>query len=138
MYYNQLNNTTLLNVPILCYKDNNSIYFPDGVPRMINANHQKEGIYGVTLSGHTYPLPTSTSIPPDTSSPPTQTDFEQATAFQTGNNTYSTPYPLPVTDPNFKICVRVKDMTTQITYYLDQADYDAQVAKFNPIPYTTT
>lgn len=129
---NQLNNTTLLNIYVTCWKDSNATYFPNGVPRMINANLQREGDYGVNIRGEVFPVPTSTQVPPAAG-----TDFQQQTALVQEGNIYKKPYPFATSDPSFKICVRVKDLSTGITYYLDAADYAAKVAGLNPVPYYT-
>lgn len=133
---NQLNNTTLLNVYILCWKDTNGIYFPNGNSAMINANHQKEGTYGVSIKGEVFALPNTVLVPP--ASPPTNdTDWQQQTALVNAGAEYTAPYPTATNGDQVKICVKVKDLSTMVTYYLDAADYAAQVAKFNPVPYSS-
>jgi hypothetical protein len=40
-------------------------------------------------------------------------------------------------DPDYKICVRIKDFQTGITYWLDKADYEAKIAGCNPVSYAS-
>ncbi len=131
----ELNNLTLLNIYVLCWKDQNALYFPSGTQRMINCQHVSEGTFGVNIRGEVFSLPNTTFVP--LSSPPSSppaTDYQQERVEVKPGNVYKPNYPFPASgDANFKICTRVKDLTTQITYYLDAADYAAKIVGCNRV-----
>lgn len=126
------NNTPLLNIYVLCWMDSNSVIYPSGSVKMISCNHQKEGDFGVNIKGEVFPLPNTTQIPP--ASPPAS-DWQQQTAEVQAGNTYTAPYPLASDASGFKVCTKVKDLSTMITYYLDATDYASKIPSCNPVPY---
>jgi hypothetical protein len=136
----ELNNTTVLNIYVLTWMDSNSTYFPNGVPRQINCNHQNVGIFGVNIKGEVFPLPNTTVVPPTpVESPPiTPTDWQQQTTLEREGNVFGKPYPFATGDSAFKICNRLKDLQTGITYYVDAVDYLAKLPGCNLVAYNTT
>lgn len=133
------NKTNVLNMPVLVWKDSNGLYFPTGKYVFINCNHQKEGNYGVNISGESFPVPTNTVPPGTISSPPgAYTNFEQQTALVDAGNVFGSVTPFVSDDPKYKKCVRVKDFTTMITYYVDATDYANKIPLCNPVAYTAT
>lgn len=136
---NQLNNLTTTNIYVTVWKDQNATYFPSGTPRQINCQHQQEGYFGVNIRGEVFPMSNTTFVPGSTppASPPAS-DYEQQTALVKEGNTYKHPYPFATSNANFKICIRVKDLTTQITSYCDATDYLAKIVGCNPVPYVSS
>ena len=138
----QINNTTLLNIIVLCWKDQNSTYFPNGAYKQINCKHQREScLYSVNTRGEVTPLPNTTVTPPPAvtsppSSPPTdwQTQEGYVNAGQAINNASPAAFP-PSADVH--LCYKVKDLTTSITYYCDVTDYNNKIPLCNPVPYNS-
>jgi hypothetical protein len=146
----QLNNLTLVNIYVLCWKDSNATYFPNGVQRMINCNHQNEGLYTVTTRGKVTALPNTTIVPPPrVTSPPSSppTDWQTEQAFVAAGGVFGGPIS-PLTSPptpgntgtiqgsippgsDVHLCYKIKDMTTQITYYCDVNDYNIKIPGCN-------
>lgn len=132
-------NTSTINIYVKCWLDANGTYYPNGKTVMLNVKHQKEGYFGVTVRGEVFPIPSADVVPPPltTSPPTTYTDFQQQTAMVSEGTIFPQPSPYPVSTDGIqmKSTVRVKDLTTMVTSYLDAADYAAQVANFNFVPY---
>jgi hypothetical protein len=136
------NKKNLLNIFVLTWKDSNSTYFPNGSYRTINCFHQNEGIYGVNNRGEVTPLPNTTFLPlssppqsPPLGSPPS--DWTKQTALVQEGNVWGTPYPFPTGNANFHLCYKIKDLSTNITYYCDVADFNNKIAGCNLAPYNS-
>ncbi len=122
----------LLNFPVLVWKDDNALYFPDGETRLISCNHVNEGTYGVNIRGEVFSTQGATFVPLY-SSPPTSppTNSEGNNAMVNAGNVYgaSTPFAAGTTD--YKACIRIKDMTNLVTSYVDVESYAANIYKCN-------
>lgn len=118
----------VLNIQVLTWASDNALYFPNGVSRQISCNHVNEGNYSVNIKGERKPLPTTTI--PALASPPGNQFQSQEANVQAGN-VYGNATPFATGDHNYKLCVKVKDLTTLITYYLDAADYAANIGRCN-------
>lgn len=127
-----------LNIYVLTWKDSNSNYFPNGVSRQISCNHINEGTFGVSIRGEVFPLPQTQILPagsPPTYSPPIisppSSDYNQETVMVLAGSITKPVYPFSTADANFKICIKLKDMTTLITYYVDATDYTNKIVGCN-------
>lgn len=123
-----------LNITVLTWKDDDSIYFPDGEYRQINCAHVNEGNYGVNIRGESFPVSNNTNVPGNVTSPPTDTtEWQNQTAMVQEGNVYGPANPpFASTDPNYKLCTRIKDLQRNITSYVDAADYLTKIGSCNP------
>ncbi len=121
----------LLNFPVLVWKDDTALYFPDGVSRLISCNHVNEGTFGVNIRGEVFPLPSATVV--QVASPPTSppTDFNSGAAFVSAGNVYGTSTPFVAGTADYKACIRIKDLTNLVTSYVDATSYNANIYKCN-------
>lgn len=132
---NQLNNLNLVNIFVLCWKDSNSTYFPSGVQRTINCRHQNEGLYSVNTRGKVTPLPNTSVVLPPVSSVPT--DYQAEQGYVQPGQAFGGVAPVGgIVGPfaysaDVHICYKIKDLTTQITYYCDVADYNNKIVGCN-------
>lgn len=123
----------LLYIPVLTWKDDSSLYFPSGVTRQISCNHVNEGNFGVSIKGEPFPIATTT-IPP---LPTGGNQFQSETALEQGGAVFGKVTPFSTTDPAFKLCVRIKEMGSLTTLYVDAADYAAKISGCNLVDYAS-
>lgn len=118
----------------LCWKDDAALFFPNGSTRPLSCNHVIEGNYGVNIRGEAFPIPTSTNVPltsPPAASPPNQ--FEAQNAMVLAGEQFGPITPFYTGNPNYKLCVKIKDLKTGICTYVDATSYAANVVKCNPV-----
>jgi hypothetical protein len=138
----EVNNITLLNILVLCWKDSNATYFPNGAVKQISCRHEREEcIYSVNTRGRATRLPNTSIVPgPPVTSPVSvplsdwQTEQGYVTAGQAINNASPAPFP---PSANVHLCYKIKDLTTGITLYADIADYNSKIPLCNPVPYSS-
>lgn len=113
----------------LVYKDDAALYLPAGANKQISCSHLNLDIWGVNMQGEEVPVP-FTTIPPLSASPGNSEQSANA-LVRVGGVWVNSKY---FGDPNFKVCVKVKDYTTRNTLYVDAASYNANIALCNFVP----
>ncbi len=123
------------------WKDDNASYFPSGEVRALPCMHAKDGIYGVNIKGQIFSLPDTVQVPQGETSPPTSpptgTDWQTQQVLVGPSHVYGTEAsPFATDSSNYKICVRIKDLTNNLVSYVDKTEYDANISTCNPTSYT--
>jgi len=116
-------------IGVKVWKDDTALYFPSGVTRQITCKHVNEGSYGVNIKGEVFPLP-STTIPPLAT--PSGNSYQSGSAHVDAGNVYGSTTPFATGDSNYKLCIKIKDLTTLVTSYVDATDYAAKISGCNP------
>jgi hypothetical protein len=130
----------ILRILVKVYKENATLWYASdnggspsapiiGVTRNISCNHTYLGMWGINMQAEEVPVPTST-IPPEIGSG--QSNQSAQSIIPIGNVYVDLNY---FGDANFKVCVKVKDMVTNIVSFVDAADYAAQIGKCNLVEY---
>ncbi len=128
-----------LRLLVLVYKEIATLWYsPDdegspsapviGRTRQISCNHIYLGMWGINMQSEEVPIPTST-IPPEIGDGESNQSAQAIIAI--GNVYVDLNY---FGDSNFKVCVKVKDMVTNIVSFVDAADYATQIPKCNLVP----
>lgn len=100
-----------------------------GVTRQISCNHTYLGVWGINMQGEQVELPTTTTPPAEGTGSAVQS---QQALVRIGLVWVDSTY---FADDNFKVCVKVKDMLTNIVSFVDATSYNDNIAKCNLAPY---
>lgn len=121
--------STAKKIAVLVYKEDSQLWLPSGTTRWISCNHTDLGVWGINMAGEIIPVPTTT-VPPSESVD--NTSYETATVLvQVGRVWVSQSY---FNDSNFKVVVKVKDMTTNIVSFVNAESYNDNIALCNFVP----
>jgi len=108
------------------WRDNLGLYWPEGKLEIISCNFVNDGVWYININNEEYPAKsaTKTIIPLQ---PGTDTQHEQVPVRE--GNVYLNPVAYP--GPGFKETVRVKDLDSQRTFWVDKESYDNNVVTCN-------
>jgi len=106
------------------WRDNLGLYWPAGKLEIISCNFVNDGVWYININNEEYPAKSATK----TLSQP-GTDSQHAQVPVREGNVYLNPVAYP--GPGFKETVRVKDLNSQRTFWVDKVSYDANVQACN-------
>lgn len=115
---------------VLAYKDTSGFFLAAGQQRRISCNHQNEGTFYINTVGEIIPLPQATQIPLSGES---TTDYNAKNVLVPQGNVYASSTQFG--DSGYKTVVRIKDMESLVTTWVDSASYTTNVVKCNAVPY---
>lgn len=113
----------------LVYKQNNNLWLPAGQNLQISCNCQTLGVFAINLAGEEVPVPTTT-IPPLSSTPGNQTQSAYVLVAPGGVWANLQMF----ADTSFKVCIKVKDLKTNIVSYVDLTSWNTEFVKCNYVP----
>ncbi len=108
----------------LVWMDNTGFYFPDGALKIISCNNSIDGVFGINTVGEVIPARSATKTLSETG-----TDYQHAQVGVRAGHIYISTTEFAGTD--FKAVVRVKDLKSNQTYYVDQASFNTNFATCN-------
>ena len=110
----------------LVYKEGTTVWATTGQTRRISCNMQYMGVFGINMQGEEVPVPTRTN-----------TTSEGGTSFQTANVLISIGNvwvnKAQFNNPNFHVVVKVKDMDSDVVFYVDANSFNANVSQCNRV-----
>lgn len=108
----------------LVYRDNLGLYFPDGKQQMISCDFSYDGEWYINMNNEEYPAPAATKTLTETG---TDRQHAQVPIREGAVYTSTAPYP----PDTFKHVVRIKDMPSQRTFYVDFDSYNDNAVTCN-------
>ena len=106
------------------WRDNLGLYWPSGKTQIISCNFSYDGEWYINMNNEEYPAKSATKTLGEVG-----TDAQHAQVTVREGAVYTNPVAFP--PPGFKHVVRVKDMDSQRTFYVDYDSYNSNVVTCN-------
>lgn len=106
------------------WRDNLGLYWPSGKLQIISCNFSPDGEWYINMNNEEYPAKSATKVIGETG-----TNDQHAQVPVREGAVYTNPVAYP--GPGFKHVVRVKDLDSQRTFYVDYTSYNDNVVTCN-------